>query len=235
MTDFLHGVEVIEIQEGVRPIRTVRSAVIGLVGSAPKGPVNTPTLIAGSRITAATTFGAGVGTIPDALEAIFQQTGAVVVVVNTLDPAIHKRAVPAAQYTLTPDQVVLADRYGARLAAEGITPIPGAPYVLDTDYTADLAAGTVTRIATGEIAADATVYVTYTDSGGVEVVAGDVALTGDSRRPWGDGYHQSGRSPCERRARLCGGRRLHLRPRHRGPRARTDRCHHGRRDALGWL
>ena len=180
MTDFLHGVEVIEIQEGVRPIRTVRSAVIGLVGSAPKGPVNAPTLIAGSRITAATTFGAGVGTIPDALEAIFAQTGAVVVVVNTLDPAIHKRAVPAAQYTLTPDQVVLADRYGANLAVEGITPIPGTPYVLDTDYTADLSAGTVTRIATGEIAAGATVYVTYTDSGGVAVVAGDVALTGDT-------------------------------------------------------
>ena len=68
-TNFLHGVEVIEIQEGLRAIRTVRSAVIGLVGSAPKGPINTPILIAGSRTRAVEVFGSSVGTIPDALEA----------------------------------------------------------------------------------------------------------------------------------------------------------------------
>lgn len=35
MTDFLHGVEVLELDSGARPIRTVRSGVIGLVGTAP--------------------------------------------------------------------------------------------------------------------------------------------------------------------------------------------------------
>ncbi|UTV26378.1 phage tail sheath C-terminal domain-containing protein [Photobacterium atrarenae] len=35
MTQFLHGVEVIEIDGGTRPIQTVKSAVIGLVGTAP--------------------------------------------------------------------------------------------------------------------------------------------------------------------------------------------------------
>lgn len=34
-THFLHGVEVIEIDTGPRPIRTVRSSVIGVVGTAP--------------------------------------------------------------------------------------------------------------------------------------------------------------------------------------------------------
>ncbi len=34
-TDFLHGVEVLEIDAGPRPIRTVRSGVIGIVGTAP--------------------------------------------------------------------------------------------------------------------------------------------------------------------------------------------------------
>lgn len=34
MTDFLHGVEVLELDSGARPIRTVRSAVIGLLGIA---------------------------------------------------------------------------------------------------------------------------------------------------------------------------------------------------------
>ncbi len=33
-TTFLHGVEVLELDTGLRPIRTVRSAVIGLVGTA---------------------------------------------------------------------------------------------------------------------------------------------------------------------------------------------------------
>jgi len=35
MSGFLHGVEVVEIQDGLRPISTVRSSVIGLVGTAP--------------------------------------------------------------------------------------------------------------------------------------------------------------------------------------------------------
>ncbi|EPN4479322.1 phage tail sheath C-terminal domain-containing protein [Vibrio cholerae] len=35
MTQFLHGAEVIEIDDGLRPIQTVKSAVIGLVGTAP--------------------------------------------------------------------------------------------------------------------------------------------------------------------------------------------------------
>ncbi|EMK6709814.1 phage tail sheath subtilisin-like domain-containing protein [Vibrio cholerae] len=35
MTQFLHGGEVIEIDDGSRPIQTVKSAVIGLVGTAP--------------------------------------------------------------------------------------------------------------------------------------------------------------------------------------------------------
>ena len=46
---FLHGVEVIELDGGARPISTVASSVIGLIGTAPQGPVNTPTLILGSR------------------------------------------------------------------------------------------------------------------------------------------------------------------------------------------
>jgi len=32
---FLHGVEVVEVDDGIRPIRTVRSSVIGVVGTAP--------------------------------------------------------------------------------------------------------------------------------------------------------------------------------------------------------
>ncbi len=86
---FLHGVEVLEIDAGPRPIQTVRSAVIGLIGTAPNAdatafPLNTPVMIAGSRTEAAKldTTGAGAGTLPGAIDSIFDQAGAVVVVVR---------------------------------------------------------------------------------------------------------------------------------------------------------
>lgn len=36
MADYHHGVRVVEINEGTRPIRTVSTAVIGLVATAPE-------------------------------------------------------------------------------------------------------------------------------------------------------------------------------------------------------
>ena len=83
-TTFLHGVEVLQIDTGARPIQTVRSSVIGLIGTAPdadaaKFPLNTPVLVA-SR---ADMTGLGsTGTIPTALDLIYDQAGAVVVVVR---------------------------------------------------------------------------------------------------------------------------------------------------------
>ncbi|WP_412058333.1 phage tail sheath subtilisin-like domain-containing protein [Bartonella sp. DGB2] len=89
MTDFLHGAEVIEIDDGPRPIRTVNSAVIGLIGTAPDAdeqvfPLNEPVLIAGSRLKAAKlgAVGKARGTLPDAVAQIFNQIGAVIVVVR---------------------------------------------------------------------------------------------------------------------------------------------------------
>lgn len=86
---FLHGVEVIEIDGGSRPIATVRASIIGIVGTAPSAdpaafPLNTPVLIAGSRREAALldTIGTGLGTLPGAVDTILDQTGAIIVVVR---------------------------------------------------------------------------------------------------------------------------------------------------------
>jgi len=89
---FLHGVEILEINDGARPIKTAKSSVVGLVGTAPQGPVNTPTLILGSRFQAVEIFGENNDankdfTIPKALDGIFDQTGAMVVVINVADPS----------------------------------------------------------------------------------------------------------------------------------------------------
>lgn len=87
---FLHGVEVIEVDSGPRPIQTVRSSVIGIVGTAPKAdatafPLNTPVLIAGSKAEAAKLYseaGADYGTLPLAIDKMLDQIGAVIVVVR---------------------------------------------------------------------------------------------------------------------------------------------------------
>ncbi|TSE34724.1 phage tail sheath subtilisin-like domain-containing protein [Tepidimonas charontis] len=74
-TAFHHGVEVIEIDDGLRPIQTARFSVIGLVGTAPDAqasvfPLNTPVLVATPRSAA----GLGnTGTLPQAIKAIHAQ------------------------------------------------------------------------------------------------------------------------------------------------------------------
>ncbi len=95
---FLHGVETIEIQKGARTIKTVKTAVVGLVGTAPiesvaeeYRTVNEPTLIL-NEIDAVKYFGEQTSgyTIPQALQSIFDQGAGVVIVINVFDPAKHQ-------------------------------------------------------------------------------------------------------------------------------------------------
>lgn len=89
---FLHGVQVVEVNDGTRPIAVAASSVIGVVGTAPRAdaavfPLNTPVLVAGSRALAAKLLSGvsgpdGDGTLPEAMDSIFDQAGAVVVVVR---------------------------------------------------------------------------------------------------------------------------------------------------------
>ena len=94
MANFLHGVETIEIDSGPRPVRLVKSSVIGLVGTAAAGPVNELVLVSGESDFAQ--FGAdGAGyTIVRELKRIFKQKGTVVVAVNVYDPAKHSAKNP---------------------------------------------------------------------------------------------------------------------------------------------
>lgn len=84
---FLHGVETVVLTDGVRPVTINRSAVIGLIGVSPVGPVETPTLITSESDAAQ--FGALVPsfTIPQALDAIFQQGAGTIIAVNVFNPA----------------------------------------------------------------------------------------------------------------------------------------------------
>ena len=145
--DYLHGVEVIEVTDGPRPVRTVSSAIVGLVGTALRGPVNAPTVVAG-RSAGATLFGADGGTIPAALEAVFDQAQCVVVVVNALDPALRKKAAPALNTALAAGRLVVADPNAVNVALTNrggaITYRRSLPGRVG-DYAYDAATRTITR------------------------------------------------------------------------------------------
>jgi hypothetical protein len=89
---FLHGVEVVNIDDGARSITIPATSVIGIVGTAPRAdatvfPLNVPVLVPNSRTMAAALLknAAGTdgdGTLADALDSIFDQAGASVVVVR---------------------------------------------------------------------------------------------------------------------------------------------------------
>jgi phage tail sheath protein FI len=88
-TDFLHGVEIVSVEGAVRPIQTIRSAIIGLVGTAPDAsesafPLDTPVLVNTSGGFA----GIGeTGTLPKALRGIFDQFSPFVVVIRVEEGA----------------------------------------------------------------------------------------------------------------------------------------------------
>lgn len=87
-TDYHHGVRVVEVSDGVRPIRTISTAVIGLVATADDAdaaafPLDTPVLVTSIRDAqgkAGTT-----GTLAKALDAIGDQTNALCVIVRVAE------------------------------------------------------------------------------------------------------------------------------------------------------
>jgi len=86
---FLHGVEVIQIDDGIRPIRTSGASTIGIIGTAPDAdaavfPLDTPLLIEGPR--KAAELGAG-GTLQDAYSAVYAQGANTVVMIRVAEDA----------------------------------------------------------------------------------------------------------------------------------------------------
>lgn len=85
MADYHHGVRVIEINEGTRPIRTITTAVIGLVATAPDAdedffPLNKPVLL--TNVLTAVGKAGTQGTLRRVLESIGTQSKPVTIVVR---------------------------------------------------------------------------------------------------------------------------------------------------------
>jgi len=171
--NFLHGVETIEVEKGARPIRTVKSAVIGLIGTAPTGAVNTPTIVLSDR--QAAQFGGQLSgfSVPQALDAIFDQGAGTVIVINVLDPTKHKTAIPNELVTLTGD---LGKTEKPAWVAEAVIKNEAGTttYVLNVDYTSDSLSGEILRKAGGAIDANGKLKVSYEYADPSKVTAADV-------------------------------------------------------------
>lgn len=179
--NFLHGVETIEIDKGPRPIRGVKTAVVGLVGTAPifavdgtLASVNEPILVLSDR-DAARYFGPQMEgyTIPQALDAIFDQGRGIAIVINVFDPAEHTSAQAEIDKTFGADGRIQLDHPGVFdlvvKSSNGET-----TYEAGDDYTLDPATGVVTRATDGDIAAGATVKVAYDYADPGKVLPSDI-------------------------------------------------------------
>lgn len=83
--EYHHGVRVVEINEGTRPIRTVSTAIVGMVCTADDAdpavfPLDTPVLI--TRVQSAIAKAGKTGTLATSLQAIADQTQPLTVVVR---------------------------------------------------------------------------------------------------------------------------------------------------------
>lgn len=159
---YLHGVETIELKNGAVTVNAVRSAVIGLVGISSSGPVNTLTLVQSQQDAAQ--FGGQVPgfSIATALDSIFKQGNATILVVNVFNkstmtsavtaevlPAVTNRATKAAFAPCGASIPVLKD------STDTTT------YVAGTDYTID-EFGNITILAiVATIAEGAVLHLTY--------------------------------------------------------------------------
>ncbi|MEB3437899.1 phage tail sheath protein [Pseudomonas sp. A2] len=104
MTDYLHGVRVIELLDGTRPIRTIPTAVIGLVctgedADAATFPLNTPVLV--TNVQTAVGKAGTTGTLKSSLQAIADQTKSYVIVVRVKEGATEAETTTALIGTTT--------------------------------------------------------------------------------------------------------------------------------------
>jgi phage tail sheath protein FI len=188
---FLHGIEVIEVGSGPVPVTVVKSAVIGLVGTAPtwavQAPsiapaVNSPTLV--SSALAGASFGPIVRgyTIPYALAAIQSQGAGQGIVINVFDPTRHFTSVAATPYPSSAQGVINLGHMGVSNVVVTSDPV-GTTYVAGTDYSLDAVNGVITIIPSssgGHIAPGATMFVAFNYADPTKVLDSDIigAVTG---------------------------------------------------------
>lgn len=147
LDSYHHGVRVVEESGGIRPIRTVETAVIGMIATADDAdadyfPLNTPKLIAGDN--ASIGKAGDTGTLARALSAMFDQTRPMIVVVR----------VPAGATAAETTSNVIGG-YDANGMASGIAALAGAKQVVRVQPRIWGAPGLDNQAVTAELVAKA--------------------------------------------------------------------------------
>lgn len=159
---FLHGVEFLETTPS-RPIAVVKSGVIALIGTAPKGALQTLTLV--QNIAQAALFGSELTgfTIPQALNAIYAQgSAATILVVNVFDPTANVLQVTAESQTVNVTTNKCSLAFNPIFGTLVITNNSASPLTLvkDTDYSLD-DYGNITILSYANMSVDNTLKCSY--------------------------------------------------------------------------
>jgi phage tail sheath protein FI len=167
---YLHGVETASVNASGGTVTTVASAVIGLIGTAPVGPVNTSTLLASA--TDAAQFGLTLPgfTIPQALA---WQPGAVIAI-NVCNPAVHKTTVTNEAQTLDATRGTCQTAFGALQSLVVKNAAGTTTYVNNIDYSYDPISGTITWLVSGSIPIGATLSLSYVYTDPTKVQPSDI-------------------------------------------------------------
>lgn len=114
MSQYIHGVETIVVDTGVRPFNTVKTAIIALVGVAVLGPKQEMVMVTDRTQFDQFGFIHPSNTILTALDLIYRQGGALCLVVNVFDPANHT-SLYAENHTITGGKFKLVSLYSSSL------------------------------------------------------------------------------------------------------------------------
>jgi uncharacterized protein len=129
---YLHGVEVVELSAGPRPIAAAASSIIGLVGISDTADVNELILVSSDNDLAQ--FGDPVqgNTIARALKAIFDQGGATCLVVNVYNATDHRTQVTNEDVTASGSNYQGVNPFYADVVVKDSTGVT--TYDLNDDY-----------------------------------------------------------------------------------------------------
>lgn len=137
-----HGAETIRVDGGSNPVYSVDGAIVGMVVTAPLGPVNELTVCQTKKDFArfGTVTGAGF-TAPDAADILTRYQSGRYYVVNVLDPARHKET--ASAEALSVDTTTLRAKTAKPALVSATISDSGSDLSEGVDYTIDLQTGEI--------------------------------------------------------------------------------------------
>lgn len=135
-----HGTETRNVDRGMVPIYSVESAIVGIVGTAPTGPVNQLIQCVNERDFAQ--FGTIIQqgfTLPDAFDVLLRYNSGKFYVVNVLDPAKHRSKIEDEKLII--DEVTLRAKT-EKIALQTVSLKDGElPLIEGTDYSVIMETG----------------------------------------------------------------------------------------------